>query len=200
MQLSISTATAACSVALIRQDALVAERHEVVGRGHAECLVPLIRDLLGSRQPGSILVDCGPGSFTGIRVGLAAARALALAWSIPVGGYSTLSLIAAGATDEAATLGVAIRGGHGELFVQDFTARPLMPATGIASLTSDAAASLISSELVLGSGAEDLVRARGFGRGVDALPRAANARLLPPALRELKPSAIYVRAPDASVA
>lgn len=200
MQLSISTATAACSVALIQRETLVAERHEVVGRGHAERLVPLIRDLVGSRQPDSILVDCGPGSFTGIRVGLAAARALALAWSIPVNGYSTLSLIAAGATSDAPTLGVAILGGHGELFVQDFTAHPLTQATGIASMPIDSAASFIASELVFGSGAEELVRARGYGSGLDALPRAANARLLPPTLRGLKPSAIYVRAPDASVA
>jgi tRNA threonylcarbamoyladenosine biosynthesis protein TsaB len=55
----------------------------------------------------------------------------------------------------------------------------------------------VSATFVLGSGAEALVVARGFGRWQDALPRAADARLLPPALRSLAPRPIYGRAPDA---
>ena len=52
----------------------------MVGRGHAERLVPMIAELLGGRRPDAILVDCGPGSFTGVRVGLAAAHGLAIGW------------------------------------------------------------------------------------------------------------------------
>ena len=55
----------------------------------------------------------------------------------------------------------------------------------------------MSVDLVLGSGAAALVAARGFGLWRDALPRAADARLLPPALRTLAPRPIYGRAPDA---
>ena len=76
MELVIETASAACSVALIEGGALLDERHEIVGRGHAERLLPLVEDLLGGRRPDSILVDIGPGSFTGVRVGLAAAPGL----------------------------------------------------------------------------------------------------------------------------
>jgi hypothetical protein len=59
------------------------------------------------------------------------------------------------------------------------------------------AAAAIGSSLVVGSGAETLVNARGFGRALDALPRAANCRLLPESLRTLTPRPIYGRAPDA---
>jgi hypothetical protein len=54
--------------------------------------------------------------------------------------------------------------------------------------------------VVLGSGAEALVSARGYGRAVNALPRAADARRLPEPLRSLAPRPIYGRAPDAKPA
>ena len=62
MILVIETASAACSVALIDGDRLVDERHELVGRGHAERLLPLVADLIGQTRPDSVLVDLGPGS------------------------------------------------------------------------------------------------------------------------------------------
>src|ERR1051325_5566794 len=96
MLLVIDSATAACSVALFGTDgAVLDEAHEVVGRGHAERLVPMIEALLAGRRPDAILVDCGPGSFTGLRVGLAAARGLGIGWGIHVAGYSSMALIAA---------------------------------------------------------------------------------------------------------
>src|SRR3978361_2079056 len=96
MLLIIDSATAACSAALVSAAGdLIAQRHEIVGRGHAERLLPMIADLLGGRVPTSILVDCGPGSFTGVRVGLAAAHGLAIGWKVPLAGYSSLALIAA---------------------------------------------------------------------------------------------------------
>ncbi|MBC7985373.1 MAG: tRNA (adenosine(37)-N6)-threonylcarbamoyltransferase complex dimerization subunit type 1 TsaB, partial [Sphingomonadaceae bacterium] len=64
MLLVIDTATEACSVALFDGEALVAERHEMVGRGHAERLIPMIAELPGKGRADRILVDCGPGSFT----------------------------------------------------------------------------------------------------------------------------------------
>src|SRR3982750_3357287 len=117
MLLVIDSATAACSAALVSPDgALVDERHEIVGRGHAEPLAPMGADLLGGRIPDSILVDCGPGSFTGVRVGLAAAHGLAIGWKVPLSGYSSLALIAAASGESE--IAVALVGGHGELFVQ----------------------------------------------------------------------------------
>lgn len=200
MQLSISTATAACSVALLDEDSIVAEQHEIVGRGHAERLIAMIGALPDKGRADLIWVDCGPGSFTGTRVGLAAARALALAWGIPVYGCSSTSLIAAAAIGEAEKVAVALLGGHGELFVQDFRTNPLAPISDVRSLPPVLAADIVQSGLVLGSGAETLARIRGFGMARDVMPRAADARLLPGALRGLPPRGIYVRAPDAKAA
>lgn len=196
MLLVIDSATAACSVALLGADGAVLDaRHELVGRGHAERLLPMIADLLGSRRPASILVDCGPGSFTGVRVGLAAAQGLAIGWGVPVAGYSSLALIAAASGAHA--LGVALAAGHGELFVQSYGGDPIAPLDALASLAPDAAAAVVAAELVLGSGAEALVAARGHGRWADALPCAADAWALPAPLRALPPRPIYGRAPDA---
>jgi len=197
--LVIETATAACSVALLEGDRVVAARHEVVGRGHAERLVPMIGEVLaeaGTNRADLIQVDCGPGSFTGIRVGIAAARGLALAWGVPVSGFSALALIAVTARED---VGVALSGGHGELFVQRFGHAPLSAADPLQSLRPEAAALAIPDELVLGSGAEALVAARGTGRAEEAFPNAANARLLPAALTDLPPTPLYGRAPDAKV-
>lgn len=196
MQLVIDSATAACSVALLAENgALIDERHELVGRGHAERLVPMIDDLLCGRRPASILVDCGPGSFTGVRVGLAAAHGLAIGWAVPLAGFSSLALLAAAArTGEVAS---ALQGGHGELFVQNYGGDPIAPLDDLRSLPPAEAAAAARAELVVGSGAEALVAARGWGRAVDRLPRASEAGLLPPFLRSLAPRPIYGRAPDA---
>jgi tRNA threonylcarbamoyladenosine biosynthesis protein TsaB len=196
MLLVIDSATAACSAALIDDGALVDERHELVGRGHAERLLPMIEDLLKGRRPGALLVDCGPGSFTGVRVGLAAAHGLAIGWQVPLAGYSSMALIAA-AAEAAGDLAVALDGGHGQLFVQSFRHEPFAPTDDLRSLPPALAAAAISAPLVVGSGAEALVSARGHGRAVDAHPRAADAGLLPEALRSLPPRPIYGRAPDA---
>jgi tRNA threonylcarbamoyl adenosine modification protein YeaZ len=195
MILVIDSATAACSVALLDGKETVAELYQEIGRGHAERLLPMIADLLGSRRPSSILVDCGPGSFTGVRVGVAAAQGLAIGWQVPIAGYSSMSIIAAAVeTDE---LAVALIGGHGQLFVQSFRNEPLEPTDELRSLTPGEAGAAVTAGLVLGSGAEALVSARGYGRAIDALPRAAHAVLLPEALRSLPPKPIYGRAPDA---
>ncbi len=196
--LVIETATAACSVAVIDGAARLSSLHELVGRGHAERLVPMIGEALAAAaltRAGAVLVDCGPGSFTGIRVGLAAARALGLAWGVPVTGFSSLALIAA---THDAPVAVAIGGGHGELFVQRFAAPPLAPLGALLSLVP-AAAAAIPDALVLGPGAEALVAARGWGRAEARFPDAADAFLLAMPLASLPLIPLYGRAPDAAL-
>ncbi len=198
LTLVIDSVSAACSVALIDADgAVLAETHELVGRGHAERLVPMVAELLDGRVPDSVLVDCGPGSFTGLRVGLAAAQGLAIGWAVPLAGYSAPALLAAMADRPRDPVAAAIQGGHGELFVQSFAGASLEPTDDLRSLPPEAAAALVRPELVVGSGAGQLVAARGWGEALDLLPRAAAAWRLPLPLRSLIARPIYGRAPDA---
>jgi tRNA threonylcarbamoyl adenosine modification protein YeaZ len=198
--LVIETATAACSVALIEAGAVMDERHEIVGRGHAERLLPMIAELAGGGRADAILVDCGPGSFTGIRVGLAAARGLALGWGASVAGYSAPTLVAARALADRPdldALAVVMEGGHGEVFVQAFDA-PLAPRGPFASLTPAAALDRLDPALpIVGDGARHLADS---GRMIEARhPAAADAILLDAADRNLAPTPIYGRAPDAKL-
>jgi tRNA threonylcarbamoyladenosine biosynthesis protein TsaB len=210
MLLAIDTATAACSVALIEDGRVRLSARDVVGRGHAERLVPMIERLLAEAGdpdvpivPTALLIDCGPGSFTGIRVGIAAAIGLGMGWGVPVRGCSSTALVAAArfaadpALDDCA---VALTGGHGELFVQRFSARPFAALDDLVSLTPDAAARFVAESVVTGSGALALVGARGSGEAIDSLPDAADAALLTPDFRTLDPRPIYGRAPDAKPA
>jgi len=194
MILAIDTSTAACSAALFGPAGeCVAHRDEVIGRGHAERLVPMIDELLDGRTPARILVGVGPGSFTGIRVGIAAAQGLAIGWDAELAGMSSLALLACGVSP--GTVAAVMHGGHGELFVQQF--EQLAPTTPLLNLKPAEAAALISAERVTGPGAAELVAARGWGEAVDAWPSAANALKLPEVLRSLPPRPVYARAPDA---
>ena len=119
--LAIETASEACSVALFAGNTLLAHDHRLLGRGHAEELIPMIAALPDKGRARRILVSLGPGSFTGVRIGIAAARALGFAWGSPVIGYPTLALIAAMAqAQHPANTTVCMNGGHGEWFVQNF--------------------------------------------------------------------------------
>jgi tRNA threonylcarbamoyl adenosine modification protein YeaZ len=192
MILAFDTSTAACTAALFDGSGkCVDRRDELIGRGHSERLVPMIAELLDGRTAERIIVGVGPGSFTGIRVGLAAAHGLAIGWGSDLSGMSSLGLIAAGRQ-----LAVAVIGGHGELFVQEFGGsgeavselRNLLPAS---------AAALTKAPLVVGSGAGQLVDARGWGEALEGWPSAADALKLPEELLRLPPKPVYARAPDA---
>jgi tRNA threonylcarbamoyl adenosine modification protein YeaZ len=196
--LVIDSATEACSVALLHGAEVLAGDWRLLGRGHAEQLVPMIAALPGKGRAPRIAVALGPGSFTGVRVGLAAARALALAWGAELVGYPTLALIAAQARRErgAVPVTVAITGGHGEWFVQDFAADGL-PDTPLASLGPAEAASRGGAELVVGNQAEALIAARGSGEALDIKSDARAFALLPSGLVNADTAPLYGRAPDA---
>ncbi|WP_375401930.1 tRNA (adenosine(37)-N6)-threonylcarbamoyltransferase complex dimerization subunit type 1 TsaB [uncultured Sphingomonas sp.] len=202
LTLIIETATAACSVALIERDHVVARLHEIVGRGHAERLVPMIAELPGGGRAARIMVDCGPGSFTGIRVGIAAARGLALGWGMPVTGYSSLALVAAAALaarPELRRVAAVLEGGHGEVFMQIFDAT-LLPLGDLASLTPQAAVVRLDGLPAFGSGAARLLAVDPVLDVTQTLPDAGDAWRLPPQLAALSPRPLYGRAPDAKIA
>ena len=196
--LVIDCATEACSVALFEDGVLLAGDFRVLGRGHAEQLVPMIAALPESGRAGRIAVALGPGSFTGVRVGLAAARALAFAWRAELLGYPTLGLVAAmarAASGSFEPIAVAMTGGHGEWFVQSFTENG--PQSALQSATPLDAVIMLDSVLVAGSQAEGLVELRGTGRAMTLLPDAREFLHLPADTLSTAITPLYGRAPDA---
>lgn len=199
--LVIDCATSALSLALFDRDICVSHRHAELGRGHAEALVPQLAEMLGSIRADGIAVDVGPGSFTGIRVGLAAARALGLAWDVPVRGFGCLSLCAAivrkAGVDPDVPLAIVMTGGHGELFWQHFDPATLAPVAPVASTPVAELAASLADAVLHGSGAQTLVDVRGWGEAISCLPDARAFPLLPESLAQLPPAAAYGRGADA---
>lgn len=195
--LVIDSATEACSIALFDADTLVAGEYVELGRGHAERLVPMIADLPDRGRARRIMVNLGPGSFTGIRVGLAAARALGLAWDVPVGGYHCLDLVAAMARDThpATAIDVVMTGGHGEWFFQPFGADGVALAP-LASLPPEAVLARAVAGVVAGSQAEAVARHNG-ALALAIRPDARRFDLLAHACRHDAIGPVYGRAPDA---
>lgn len=200
-RLVIDSATEACSAALFDGDTLLAGTFEMLGRGHAERLVPMIAALPGQGRADYIAVNVGPGSFTGIRVGLAAAKALAMAWGAELVGYETHALLAAMLRKSAGEepVAVATTGGHGEWFVQSFSAAG-EPAGPVRSLVPEEAAAEIAATTVGGSQSESLVARRGWGEAHGLWPDAREFALLGPSALLANPAPVYGRAPDAKLA
>lgn len=183
------------SLALLRDGEVAASRHDPMLKGHAEALVPAIAELLApfggaAHRCDRIVVETGPGSFTGLRVGLAAARALALAWDVPLFGVRSTQLVAAEARAAGAEgpLLVALLAPRGQLWVEGFgdggaqAPEALMPPEGLA-LSSRYPR--VAGTALLADGA------------TPKPPRAAAvAALAMSALGEA--DILYVRAPDAS--
>ncbi len=195
--LAIETATAACSVALIEDGVVIAADHALVGRGHAERLLPMIANLPDGGRCNAILVDIGPGSFTGIRVGAAAARALGFAWGVPVHGYASLALIAVIDGGRADTV-VAIEGGHGELFFGRYGGDPLNEIEAPRSMPFGLAVESVSAARIVGNAAARLVEAGVAATALDVAPDARGTVLLPTALSMLPPVPFYGRGADAT--
>ncbi len=97
--LAIDTSLDACSVALARGDVVLCAQSQTMSRGQAERLAPMVREVMETAGVAFVALDRiavtkGPGSFTGVRVGLSFARAMALALQKPCIGVSTLEALA----------------------------------------------------------------------------------------------------------
>lgn len=174
--LGFDTAMGACSAAVWSDGDIVARRFTLLQRGHAEALVPMLEEVraaaggLAYQDLDYIAVTVGPGTFTGIRVGLATARGLGLAAARPVVGITTLEAIAAAAVAADPervdhTLAV-IDARRDEAYAQVFDSRmePLWPP---ALLNLEAVAERLpeGETLLAGTGAQAVAaRLRDAGR------------------------------------
>ncbi len=127
--LALDTASSTCATCLARDGKVLAEASETIGTGHAERLMPMVQELMARTDIlysdiGLVAVSIGPGSFTGMRTGVAAAKGFAQALKIPAIGISTLEAIAFEARKNVGDkpLRVVIDAKRGEVHCQDFAA------------------------------------------------------------------------------
>lgn len=212
--LAIDTALAACAAAVLDTDhGIVASETLPMVRGHAESLIPLIARVMKRsdtifRNLGRIAVTTGPGSFTGVRVGLAAARGFGVATGVPVVGVSTLSVYAAPylAGNDKSPVVAAIDARHGHVFLQVFgPGGHTIVSPRLARLSEAIAAASSAPACLVGSAAQAV--ADGLAKNA-APPRAVDPREAPdivwvaqigavtPQAQSL-PHPQYLRAPDA---
>ncbi|MBX3506762.1 MAG: tRNA (adenosine(37)-N6)-threonylcarbamoyltransferase complex dimerization subunit type 1 TsaB [Parvibaculum sp.] len=218
--LAFDTAQGALSAAIMDGEGVLVSSFEPRTRGHAEALMPLLETMLAEAALGfadldALAVTVGPGTFTGLRVGLAAARGLALARSLPLVGVTTLEAVAEPAGAEADETCVALFDARrDEVYMQAFSSSlaPLTPPLLVA--LDEAPAHLPEGKAVLvGTGAELLgARLEAEGRPfrlspakpqpeAQAVGRIALARIAAQGLGAFRvaPEPLYIRAPDAKL-
>ena len=184
MWLVIDTAGPVCAAALFDADELVRERADDIGRGHAERLMPMVEAVMADTAWNAITdiaVTRGPGSFTGLRVGLSAARGFGLALGVPVYGVSVLDALAhENGGKEPFTL--VLKAGRGEVWCAAYE-RTALPVGEPWNVAEDA--------VQPPAGFETIVRPQSGSASLAAILAVARRQA------ETPPSALYLRAPDA---
>lgn len=204
----------ACSAAVLRDGALAARRFERRERGHAEALMPMISAVLDEAGLAAdaldlVAVTTGPGAFTGVRIGLAAARGLALATGVALIGITSFAAVAAAVPAERQAgrrLVVALDSKRREFYLQRFAAGA-PEGDGALVAPEDAASFLPPGKLLLAgdaapalarllAGARDAVLAEGPGLADAGEVARLGAASWRPGLRPPAPLPLYLRAPD----
>ena len=207
--LAADTALGACSVVLLDGERILAHRFEVMERGHAEALAPMVEDAMNAAglsfaALGRLAVTTGPGTFTGQRVGLAFMRGLRVALGKPLIGVTTLSAMAHQAMAET-SLGTAAAlhdARRDEVYLEIAGAVSIEPAI---LPFEDAVAVLarLTGKIALAGTAAAAARARlphavlSGVRQPDALWVARLAMTMPAA--DTPPKPLYLRPPDAKL-
>ena len=207
--LSIDTAMAACSVAVVdtARGQPLAAAFSGMERGHAEALAPMAAAVMREAALDfsvleRIIVTTGPGTFTGLRIGLAFARGLGLARGVPVVGVDSLTAIAANCSAGEFPLLVAADAGNGQAYVAAFgESGEAMTPPRIMPLAK-AAAEFPRNASIIGTAADAVRDAAGRSdlqrSPAGDLPVAANfARLGAAAGPQGSPMPLYLRPPDA---
>jgi tRNA threonylcarbamoyladenosine biosynthesis protein TsaB len=215
--LAFDTGGAACTAAVLRDGAVAARRLAPMERGHAEALMPMIDAVLEEAGIAVaaldlIAVTTGPGAFTGLRIGLAAARGLALASGVPALGITRFAAAAAAVPRERQAgkrLVIALDSKRRELYLQAFAegeaegdgalvppeAVPDWLPPGPLLLAGDAAPAL--ARLIAARAGVEQAPGPGLVDAVD-VARLAAAEWRP-GLRPPPPLPLYLRAPDTTL-
>lgn len=151
----LTSSTATVGVAVARDGELRASRQVVTDRRHAEEITPLLTEALREAdcsvaEIDRLAVDVGPGRFTGLRVGLATARGLALACSLPMVGVTSLELLAAGSPGRPVVAVIDAR--RNEVFQQVFHSSG--PEKAVVGPPAELAAAVPLDAVVVGDGAD----------------------------------------------
>ena len=213
--LGMDSAMAACSVALLEDASIIASESEPMEHGHAQALVPMLLRVMSGHEFTSLDafgVTCGPGGFTGIRVGLATARALALAAARPVFGVSTFAAVARSLElprDEPRNILVLIESKRPDLYAQLFSPEcyPLADAEALRVEDLPAYGGL-KPLLLAGDGAARALSSFGPRAELAPGPRRPDPAVVAAIAMELlraegppsaPPRAFYLKAPDVTV-
>lgn len=206
--LAFDTTGGRCACALVENGKTVAVRIEAMRIGHAERLFPQIEDVLaeadcGPRDLDAIAVTTGPGSFSGIRIGIAAARGLALALDISARGVGVLDALAEEAADsQPATVLVANTAPREQLYLQLFQVDPETGAKPASAPVLDSLDCILVQRLEDGSRVAGDAASRVPGEKLVRLPDnglpnpATLARIAMRLPDSMPPSPLYVRPPD----
>jgi tRNA threonylcarbamoyladenosine biosynthesis protein TsaB len=201
--LAIDTAGVDCAAAVFDSDSgrLLGRVSETIGRGHAERLMAMIDEALAEAKLSlsdvqRIGVTVGPGSFTGIRVGVAAARGLALALGVECVGVSTLEVLAHTASEPDKPVLAAINAHRDEVYAQSFEHGVAHGEPLLLELDDYLARAAVPGTILVGS-AWALVTDRNAETGPDHYPIEIVARISAMAKAQGKPKPLYLRGPDA---
>lgn len=176
--LAVDTSSKACSCALLEEDLLVAECYLNAGLTHSATLLRLVEDCLAhARCPFSavdrLAVSVGPGSYTGLRIGMAAIKGLATPRNLPCVGVSTLEALAYNLLPCNGTVCAVLDARVGQVFTALFR----VENGSVTRLTEDAAISLAAlremlphGSIVCGDGTALVLRTFGEEKGLRAAP------------------------------
>jgi tRNA threonylcarbamoyladenosine biosynthesis protein TsaB len=212
--LAIDTALEACSAAVLESDsdAILARESLPMARGQAEALMPLVARVMDESGAtfaalDRVAVTVGPGSFTGLRVGIAAARGIALASGKLAVGVSTLAVFAAPhlAADDSASVVAAIDARHDHVYLQVFGPGGTVLVEPRIAPVSEAVSAAAGAKCITGTAVELIAAAGPENLRAPAIvdARAAPdidwvARLGAAAAGDQgAPRPLYLRAPDA---
>lgn len=205
--LALDTAGVDCAAAVYDsgRNTVLGEASDMIGKGHAEHLIDIVDRALG--QAGVALshidrlaVTVGPGSFTGIRVGVAAARGFALSLNVPAVGVTTLEVMASAQREKTPGRAVlaAMDAKRDEIYLQPFAAdgSPLDEPRAVSVAQAQAYAAGFDGEIT--GSATPLLKADAGGDHANKFPISVVARLGAAASPDAgKPKPLYLRGPDA---